>query len=165
LHPAEDAGRRANADLRARALRYLRTHHALTLATAGLNEPWAAGLFYVNDGFVLYWLSDPSARHSQNVARNPHVAVAIHEDYRDWRIIQGVQMEGTAKQIGRIRSAERPMRLYAAKYPFLRNWRKPPAALAAALDSARVYRFAPHKVLFIDNSRGFSHRDEIDPSG
>lgn len=156
---------RVRADSRARTLRYLRTHHTLTLATAGSSGPWAAALFYVNDGFVLYWLSDPDARHSQNIARNPHVAIAIHEDYRDWRIIQGVQMEGTAEELGRIRFAERPMRLYAAKYPFLRSRRRPTAALAAALDTARVYRFTPHRVLFINNTRGFGHRDEIDPSG
>lgn len=151
--------------MRPQALDYLATHHTLTVATAGPDGPWAAALFYANDAFVLYWLSDPGSRHSLNIAHNPRVAITIHEDYRDWRMIQGLQMEGTAERLGAPGSAEGPMRIYAAKYPFLRDWRNPPPALAAALDSARVYRFTPSRVLLIDNTRGFGHRDEIDPLG
>ncbi len=148
-------------ELRAQALRYLETHNALTLATVGPEGPWAASLFYVNDAFLLYWLSDPRTRHSQNIARNPHVAVTINEDYRDWRLIQGIQMEGTAEQIGTIRDVEGPMRLYAAKYPFLSNWRDPPPTLAKALGTARVYRLTPTRVLFVDNTKAFGHREEV----
>ena len=150
---------------RPQALEYLAAHNTLTVATTGPNGLWAAAVFYVNDAFVLYWLSDPASRHSQNIARHPDVAVTVHEDYRDWRVIQGMQMEGTAGEIGPIRSAGGAMRLYAAKYPFLSDWRNPPPALAAALDGARVYRFTPRRVFFIDNTRGFGHREEIDPAG
>ena len=155
----------AGSGVRADALNYLRAHNTLTLATGGPSERWAAALFYVNDDFTLYWLSDPQARHSQHVARDPRVAVAIHEDYRDWRVIQGIQMEGLAEEVGEIRAAERPMRLYTAKYPFLGDRRNPPAALAEALERTRVYRFTPNRVFFIDNTRGFGHREEVDPAG
>jgi uncharacterized protein YhbP (UPF0306 family) len=150
-------------ELRAQALGYLKTHNTLTLATVGPEGPWAAALFYVNDAFSLYWLSDPRARHSQNIARHPRVAVTINEDYRDWRLIQGLQMEGTAEEVGTIGEAAGPMRLYAAKYTFLENWQNPPAALAGALRAARVYRFVPVRVLFIDNTKAFGHREEISP--
>lgn len=147
--------------LRAQALRYLETHHTLTVATAGPDGPWAAALFYVNDAFVLYWLSDPSARHSQHIAREPRVAVTIQEDYRDWRLIQGLQMEGRAELLGAIREAEGPMRLYAAKYEFLRGWRDPPPELTGALADARVYRFTPSRVLLVDNTKAFGQREEV----
>jgi len=88
-------------ELRQQVLTYLQSHNTMTLATVGSDGPWAAGLFYVNDGFDLYWLSDPDTQHSRNIAHNPHVAVTIHEDYRDWRIIQGIQMEGAAEQVER----------------------------------------------------------------
>ncbi len=152
-----------NAELRAQALAYLERHNTLTLATAGPDGPWAAALFYVNDAFDLYWLSDPRTRHSRNVAHNPHAAVTIQEDYRDWRVIQGLQMEGTAAEVGPLEDARHPMQLYAAKYPFLAGWRTPPPALAGALGAARVYRFTPTLVLFVDNTRGFGHRQEVDP--
>ncbi len=151
-------------ELRRQVLSYLENHNVMTLATAGPDGPWAAALFYVNDGFDLYWLSDPDTRHSLNIAHNSQVAVAIHEDYRDWRIIQGIQMEGNAELVGTIIQAVRPMRLYVAKYPFLGDLRKPPPALAKALASTRVYRFTPTKAYFIDNAKGLGHRDEVDVS-
>jgi uncharacterized protein len=157
--------RRRFREVRPQALHYLATHNTLTVATAGPTGPWAAALFYVNDAFVLYWLSDPASRHSLNVAHNPHAAITIHEDYRDWRVIQGLQMEGTVEQLGPPRSVEGPMQMYAAKYPFLGDRRHPRPALAPALESARVYRFTPSRVLFLDNTRGFGRRDELDPRG
>ncbi len=150
--------------LRQQVLAYLGRHNTLTVASAGPDGPWAAALFYVNDGFELYWLSDPQTRHSQNIARHPRISVAIHEDYRDWRVIQGIQMEGTAEEIGPPIQAVRPMGLYAAKYQFLGDWRDPPPALAKALAAARMYRFVPARVLFIDNTRGFGTRHEVAPS-
>jgi uncharacterized protein len=53
------------------------------------------------------------------------------------------------------------MGLYAAKYAFLGDWRNPPPPLAKALDLARLYRFRPTQVLFIDNTQGFGHRREV----
>jgi len=144
------------------ALAYLETHNTLTLATIGPEGPWAAALFYVNDAFALYWLSDPQTRHSRNIARNPSVAVTVNEDYRDWRVIQGIQMEGRAEQIGPLAKASQAMGLYVAKYPFLGDWRNPPPVLAKALDAARMYRFTPRRVLFIDNTQGFGHRQEVE---
>ncbi len=99
-------------------------------------------------------MSEPDARHSLNVARDARAAVVIQEDYRDWRVIQGIQMEGTAAQIGPLAQAARPMELYGGKYPFLGDWRNPPPAVARAHGSARVYRFIPNRALFIDNTKG-----------
>ncbi len=149
--------------LRTQVLAYLAAHTTLTLATVGPQGPWAAGLFYVNDGFDLYWLSDPATRHCQDIAADPRVAVAVQEDYRDWQRIQGVQMEGTAERLGRIDDAEDVMALYAAKFPFLANWRHPPDALAPSMAAARVYRFSPQRVLFIDNTQAFGYRGEVEP--
>jgi uncharacterized protein YhbP (UPF0306 family) len=146
---------------RRQVLQYLEHHQTLTLATVGPEGPWAAALFYVSDGFDLYWLSDPQTRHSQNIAHTPRVAVTIQEDFQDWRVIQGIQMEGSAEQVGAQAEAAGPMGLYAAKYPFLGDWRNPPPALAKALGTARVYRFRPSRVLFVDNTKGFGHRHEV----
>ena len=147
--------------LRQQVLTYLQTHHTLTLATVGSEGPWAAALFYVNDGFDLYWLSDPHTRHSENITRTRRTAVTIQEDYRNWQMIRGIQMEGTAEQIGPLAEALHPMGLYVAKYPFLENWRNPPPTLARALGPARVYRFRPSRVWFVDNARGLGNRQEV----
>lgn len=148
-------------ELRRQVPTYLQRHNTLTLATAGPGGPWAAALFYAHEAFVLYWLSDPHTRHSLNVAADPRAAVTIQEDYRDWRGIQGIQMEGTVERVGPIAQAIRPMQVYAAKYPFLGDWRNPPPALAPALAAARVYRFTPSRALFIDNTKGLGTREDV----
>ncbi len=146
-------------ELRQHVLHYLHSHNTMSLATVGPDGPWAAGLFYVNDAFDLYWLSNPESRHSRNIAHNPQVAVAIHEDYQDWRMIQGIQMEGLAQEVGTPAQATRPMVLYVAKYSFLKD---PPLPLVQALAKMRVYHFKPTRVYFIDNVKGFGQREEVE---
>ena len=82
--------------LREQVQSYLREHHVMTLASHGDEEVWAAAVFYANDGFSIYFLSSPISRHCRNLAGNPRVSAAIHEDYADWREIKGVQLEGIA---------------------------------------------------------------------
>ena len=145
-----------------RILAYLRQHNTLTLATNGLNGPWAAALFYVNSGFDLYWLSASDTRHSVNIRTNPQVSIAIHEDYDDWRVIQGIQMAGIARSIGSPIEAKREMALFQSKFRFLQSPQNLVLALQRALVSVQVYHFKPESVWFIDNSKGFGHRDRIE---
>lgn len=147
--------------LRARLLDYLRAHHVMTLATHGSERPWAAAVFYANDGFTLYWLSQPSSRHSVNLARNSRVAAAIQEDYADWPEIKGVQLEGVACEISGDEE-KRARRLYGEKYPVVGKLSQAPASIVAAMAKVRWYKVVPERLYFIDNSVGFGHRDEID---
>jgi len=145
----------------AAALDYLGTHHVMTLATHGPAGPWAAAVFYVSDGTTLYFLSSPSSRHCRNLSDNPQVAVTIHEDYADWPQIKGIQAEGVAREISG--DDERQARaLYGAKYPVVGKLAQAPAAIVKALAKVRWYRFEPQRMVFIDNTAGFGHRDEID---
>ena len=68
---------------RGRALDYLAGHNVMTLATHGPEGPWAAAVFYVSDGFDLYFISSPGSRHSRNVAAQAAAAATVQEDYRD----------------------------------------------------------------------------------
>jgi len=148
------------AALRARVLEYLRAHHVMTLATHGNEGPWAAAVFYVNDGFTLYFLSAPKSRHSMNVAANARIAATIQEDYADWPQIKGVQLEGVASEI----SGDDELRArahYGAKFAVVGKVAKAPAAIVAALAKVRWYRVVPERLHFVDNSRGFGHRDEV----
>src|SRR5512138_21503 len=101
--------------MRQKALDYLAAHNVMTLATRSV---WAAAVFYASDGFTLYFVSSPSSRHARDLAEDPRVAAAIHEDYRDWRAIQGIQLAGTAE---RLEGAEREAALacYRGKFGFL----------------------------------------------
>jgi len=133
----------------------------MTLATGGQEGPWAAAVFYVNEGCRLYFLSAPTSRHCRNIAQDARVAGTIQEDYADWREIKGVQLEGIATRLSGDEE-NRVRGLYAAKFPLLANPAAVPGAIAKALAKVAWYRLAPQRAYFIDNSVAFGHRDEID---
>jgi uncharacterized protein YhbP (UPF0306 family) len=147
--------------LRARVLEYLRAHHVVTLATHGHQGPWAAAVFYVNDGFTLYFLSAPKSRHGSNVVAHPRIAATIQDDYADWPDIKGVQLEGVASEISGDEQ-KRARALYGEKFPVVGKLSKAPAAIVAALAKVRWYKIVPVRLYFVDNSVAFGHRDEIE---
>ena len=148
---------------RARALQYLCEHHVANLASSGSAGPWAAAVFYVNDRFDLYFLSSPTSRHCENIARDPRVAVTVQEDYSDWPKIKGLQLEGMASELSGD-DENRARRLYGQKYSLVGMISTAPSAIVKALARVRWYRVAPIRAYFVDNSVGFGHRDELDLS-
>jgi uncharacterized protein YhbP (UPF0306 family) len=153
VNPAEVA-------LRAKVLDYLDRHNVMTLATAGPAGPWAAAVFYVHDGFTLYFLSSPTSRHATDAAANPRVAATIHEDYRDWPQIKGVQLEG---RVAEVADAELPRvrALYGAKFPVVGRIAEAPPFLVAALARVRWYALTPDALFFVDNAAGFGRRSKV----
>ena len=149
-------------ELRAEVMVYLAERYSLTLATSGPAGPWAAGLYFANDGLRLYFLSDPASRHCQDIAANPRVAAAIHEDYKDWREIRGIQLEGTAEAVTAAADRAQAWEVYLAKFPFVRQFRVGDALeiMGRAIRS-QFYRVVPSRVFYLDNRKGFSHRDEL----
>jgi uncharacterized protein YhbP (UPF0306 family) len=153
-------------DVRAVALEYLARHNTVSLATVGPDGPWAATVFYVNLGFTLYVLSEPKTQHAQNVLHSPTIAATVNEDYRDWREIKGIQMTAVCAEVTGKRELARALAAYVKKYPFVGQFLSPGQLLTGmrvagrALD-VRIYRIMPTRVLYLDNARGFSHREEI----
>ena len=149
-------------DLRAAVLAYLAERSSLTLATSGPAGPWAAGLYFAHDGLTLYFLSDPATRHCQDIATDSRVAAAIHEDYRDWRQIRGVQLEGRAEAVVGVAEVARAWEVYLAKFPFVRQFRVGDALeIMGRAVRSRFYRIIPSRVLYLDNRKGFGHREEL----
>jgi uncharacterized protein YhbP (UPF0306 family) len=140
--------------------RYLADHNVMTLATAGPRGPWAAAVFYASDGLLLHFVSAPGSRHGEDLARSPRAAAAVHEDYRAWEDVKGVQLEGTVTEVG---PAELPRvrALYAGKFPMAGGPDTPPV-LAAALAKVRWYVLSPDAVFFVDNAAGFGHRTRVE---
>ena len=144
---------------RDKVLDYLASHHVMTLATHGSLGPWAAAVFYVNDGFALTFLSSPRSRHGGDLATDSHCAAAIHEDYSDWSEIKGIQLEGQVRMLSGSDQIEAVAR-YARKFPVVRPDRAP-ALIRAALERVAWYELVPERCFFVDNSQGFGHREEI----
>ncbi len=151
----------SDSNAREHILAYIASHNVLTLATERIQVPWAAALFYANDGLTLYFVSDLETRHAQNLAANPRVAVTIHEDNRDWRSIQGVQLEGVCKEITDPVEAARALVVYAAKFPFIGDLLRAPRELGAAFAKAQWYKIEPTWARITDNTRGFGWKEAL----
>ncbi len=147
--------------VRTEALTYLQNHQVMTLATVGAEGVWATAVFYVNDGFDLYFLSAGHTRHGRNMGDRATIAAAIQEDYRDWQEIQGIQLEGEVVLVGGEERAT-AVTLYTQKYPFIGQ---ADPDIQAALAKVNWYRLRPKRLYFIDNSKGLGHRVEVDLSG
>jgi len=144
-------------EVRARALAYVMQHSVMTLATHGPEGVWAAAVFYAPDGFRLTFLSAGHTRHARNMADSPRVAATIQEDTSDWTTIRGIQLEGAVRLLVGAEQ-EQALALYAARYTFLS---RPVAAIEKALAGVNWYELWPERLYFVDNSRGFGHRDEV----
>ncbi len=144
-----------------RVQRHLQEHHVATLASSGPDGLWAAAVFYVHAGWELYFLSSPTSRHSVNFSHHAQVAVTIQRDYDDWPGIKGVQLQGVVDVLGGTDEA-RARQLYGQKFPVVGKLAQAPAAIVKALAKVRWYRVRPQRLLYIDNTLGFGHREEVD---
>ena len=142
-------------------LNYLRDHNVASLATGIGTDIWASAVFYVNDGYTLYFLSSPDSRHCLNIANNPLVALTIQDDYSDWLDIKGIQIEGV---VSKITGPEETMarKLYGEKFPVVGKLALAPAAIVKALAKVSWFKIVPNRLYFIDNSVCLGHREEID---
>jgi len=141
-----------------RVLSYLAGHNVMTLATIGTGGPWAAAVFYANVDFRLIFLSSAKSRHVRNIASHSIVAATVQEDYSDWNEIQGVQLEGSAREL-RGDEREEGVRVYREKFPGVLD--SEDVAIRNALARVSWFELTASRLFFVDNSRGFGHRDEI----
>jgi uncharacterized protein YhbP (UPF0306 family) len=150
-------------ELKRQILDYLRTHNTMTLATCADNVPWAATVFYASDELSLYFFSAPDSRHSGNIALNAKVAATVQEDYRDWREIKGVQLEGTVTLLDSVIEKAKVLAVYARKYPDVIKLFTDPSSgvFHRAFLKVKFYRVNPERVFFIDNAQGFGKRQEL----
>jgi uncharacterized protein YhbP (UPF0306 family) len=142
------------------ALVYLREHNVVTVAMHGPEGLRSAAVFYVNDGFTLYFLFAPGSRYSLSIAQETRVAATIHEDCGEWRAIKGIRPEGHASRIEGPQQARAAL-LYGKKFPHVADLARAPTEIARAFSRIAWYRVAPTRLHLVDNSQEFWHRDEI----
>jgi len=149
--------------LKRQILSYLESHNTMTLGTSDGKVPWTATVFYASDDFLLYFFSDPESRHSQNLRANPQVAVTVQEDYKDWRKIKGIQLEGKVDLVDSLIEKGKAMAAYARKYPEIMKVFTSPdnGGLFRAFQKVKFYSVKPDRILYIDNEQGFGKRQEL----
>jgi pyridoxine/pyridoxamine 5'-phosphate oxidase len=74
----------------------------MTLATADAEGvPWASPVWYATeDGRDFYWVSDPNARHSRNIAQRPEIALVIFDSTVTPGNGDAVYFAARAEQVG-----------------------------------------------------------------
>jgi uncharacterized protein YhbP (UPF0306 family) len=92
-------------------------------------------------GFDIVWMSEPRARHSQNVRARPSTAIAVFDSTQTWgRPDRGIQLFGSAREL-KGRAVNDAERLYANRFPDYDR---------EATPAYRVYRFRPRRVKLFD---------------
>jgi uncharacterized protein len=151
-------------DLSKRIEAFLAVHHVVSLATFSASGPHATSLFYACDGLALVWLSEQGTRHSLEIEADSRVAATVAPDYSDFAAIKGVQIDGTARRIVAADERARHLAQLEARYPFLGQLAAGPPALRQAYARTAVYRLQPARIVLIDNSKGFGHKETLELS-
>lgn len=100
-------------DLRKLAQEYFSSVKPMQLATINNGSPWICTVYFVaDDNCNFYWMSARERQHSQEILKNPNVAIAIVKDTEKKQAIQTV---GQAHEVSDEELAKAHM-LYTGKY-------------------------------------------------
>ena len=136
--------------------RFLEKQSTFVLSTSGADGAMhSAPLYYLpSPKLELFWLSSRSSRHSQDIAQSSQASAAVFQPTFEWRQIAGVQMHGAcfiAEEQDRIRRLD----AYCERFHL-------GSLFSVAIAQATLYRFTPLWVRYIDNSKRFGYRFEIE---
>jgi uncharacterized protein len=159
------AGDEHQTPLRSRISHFLAAHTTLTLATTGpTGAPAAAAVFYAHDNHLdLYFLSEDSTLHGQNMLANRRVAGAIQEDGQNWRSLRGLQIRGEVYLVPATEQAQATA-VYIRKFAFVGAQlvgTKGPGVLTGPLARARFWRLRPSWLRLVDNTVSFGFKEEL----
>jgi len=135
--------------------------NGFTPTISGRGGPHAANLFYVRDGFTLIRVSDPNSRHSTDIEDDAVVAATIAPDCFDIDEIRGAQISGHAHAITTdARAIAR--RLLEARYPRVESLFGVSSVIREAYARMEFYQLESTRMVLIDNSRGFGHKETLE---
>ncbi len=134
---------------------FLQKHNTLTLATERNHEVFAAALFYVSvdNGKALIFVSNPQSDHIKNIENNKKCAATIQENNLDWEKIKGIQIRGTIEL-----AKEKYWKIYLNEFEYISKSEK----LKNAMKKVKLYKLNIKWARFIDNSKGFGSKNEIE---
>jgi uncharacterized protein YhbP (UPF0306 family) len=120
---------------------YLPSIIHMSLATIGQDgKPWTCDVHYAyDDDLNLYWVSVPMARHSQDIAVNPHVAGTIVTQHMAGQAPLGVSFEGTVEILQDVDDNHPAFKTYIGRFPD-REQAVHEAYVENAATSRRIYK-------------------------
>jgi hypothetical protein len=145
--------------------RYMDSYAAMTLACSLDDKPWTAAVYYARQGLDLIFFSSPNSRHSVIFSQNPAAAAAIHGDYREWKEIKGLQMEGHIHAVTTATARARAISTYLKRHPFVSEFLSAPLSIgvevAKKMSKIELYSFRPDTIMYLDNEVGFGTRWQL----
>jgi uncharacterized protein YhbP (UPF0306 family) len=114
---------------------------SIATVTPGSRAHVSTAYFAWSPEFDLVWLSEPRARHSQNLAVNPSAAIAVCDSRQSWgKSDSGLQLFGRARDVEGA-AAEEAETLYAERFTRYRR---------GELPAYRFYVFRPQRLKLFD---------------
>jgi len=142
----------------------LRACSYAVLATADENGvPWASPVWFaMGDHTELYWVSHPDARHSQNIAARPQIAMVVFDSTVRPGSGQGVYMTANAAQVTDPDAIERGIAVFShgSVRDGLEEWGAHRVTGEARL---RLYRASVHQHWILDPDSPFDVRVAVTP--
>jgi uncharacterized protein YhbP (UPF0306 family) len=131
-------------DLGAMAREIIDTNLFMTLGTADAEgRPWATPVYFSPADYrEFFWISEPGARHSQNVAARPEVSIVIFDSTVLPGGARAVYVEAEAIELTDEPDFERGLELYNSRFPDPDAYNLRPFAgdELRAPDTHRLYR-------------------------
>ncbi|MGB6067582.1 MAG: hypothetical protein WBG50_22480 [Desulfomonilaceae bacterium] len=156
-------------ELEGAVIAYMDSFTTMTLACSTEDKPWTAAVYYARQGLDLIFFSSPTSRHSEIFSRNPLAAAAIHGDYRGWKEIKGLQMEGRIHSVTGPKAKARAISTYVKRHPFVREFLSDPLSISSKIASkmtkVKLYFFRPDAILYLNNEAGFGTRWKLEVEG
>jgi hypothetical protein len=130
----------------ARAQRLIDEGINLTLATVGASgAPWVSPVFYVPDAnYDLFWTSEKTARHSENIRASGVAAIVIVEADPDKRV-DAVYMSAVASELTEAEEIEHGITVMLSK-PQPERWTISSPGDVSADGPWRIYRARPTQI-------------------
>lgn len=127
-------------------LDYLRDAKLMQVATVSNGGPWICTVYFVaDDNLNLYWLSLPTRRHSQDIAVDNNVAIAIAIK-PDLPVI-GIQAEGAVAIVSEAKIVEKVMVQYVEKYNSGKDFYK---NFIEGTNQHQMYKFTADSMILFD---------------
>lgn len=130
--------------------KYLSDKHMMQLATVADGQPWCCTVYFIHDDQNnLYWASLPTRRHSQEIAANPQVAVAIPVRHVKGEPVVGIQVSGRAEILEPSPALESLANQYAQKFGRDQTWVND---FVGGKTEHRLYKLTPSEIVLFDEA-------------
>lgn len=153
----------SDAQLHESILDILEKNALLAMATVKSGESYINTAFYAyTDLLELLIFTEPSTQHSQNVAIQPSVAVALWNTPPIWgEQLQGLQLFGICQRVEeRTETLTHAIRVFTERFPDFQHIIATPADFASGKTERKFYKITVQSLKLIDEPR-FGRRKYI----